>query len=68
MATPTPMASGGFSIGEEYGNMQLEDLAPVQAPGDLPDLKPEDRYQRPHDVLLFLIVFSCSPVLSLRKF
>jgi splicing factor 3B subunit 1 len=43
-ATPTPMQSGGFSIAEEYNSLgQMDELAPISAGGDLPDIKPEDR-------------------------
>ena len=45
MATPTPMTAAGFSIADSEDQFDAggADYESLQAPGDLPDLKPEDR-------------------------
>jgi splicing factor 3B subunit 1 len=46
LATPTPLTAGGFAIADDaahLGGDANSEFANLQAPGDLPDLKPEDR-------------------------
>jgi splicing factor 3B subunit 1 len=45
LATPTPLTAGGFALADDEAARLLgnDEYANLQVPGDLPDLKPEDR-------------------------